>query len=118
MSSVKFVHLRNHETDPSGDTPSIHVTPWGGCTIGFVESDPDKDGNRHIVYTMAKCNPVDNFSKKIGRTICKNRLEGEFSVSAIKVPSNVGYRDLREILAQKYYEDQEDFWPGVRKYIY
>lgn len=48
--------------------------PKGGVTAYFtVEILPS--GRYEVSYSLARCNPVDNFTKRIGRQIARGRFE-------------------------------------------
>lgn len=63
---VKFVHIR--EYDAVGEEK-----PCGGLTVAFVR---DRREGEQDVYlcSMSQCSKLDNFNKKIGRSITKGRL--------------------------------------------
>jgi len=58
---LKFLHIRNKTADGK-------ISNFGGATLGFDHID----GN--LFVSLARCCPVDNFNKKIGRTIAENRF--------------------------------------------
>lgn len=62
---TKFYHLRYFD--------QYGISPRGGITYAFMEVEPNV-----IVYATAKCNFVDNYNKKYGRTKAAGRLQSEF----------------------------------------
>lgn len=56
---IKYAHIR-----PNMDPRS------GGYTIAF-----ERINDRVVNAAIARCNPKDNFNKKLGRQIAKGRLE-------------------------------------------
>lgn len=62
-ASVRFVHLR----------PEIKTESKGGVTLAYI-SDVDQDGNPLTKIAAAFCNPIDNYSKRLGRIKSFGRL--------------------------------------------
>jgi hypothetical protein len=113
---MKFIHLRNHESVHEGDNPHMEPTAWGGVTIGYEEAVVN-DKTR-ILYTMARCNPLDNFNKHVGRVICEGRFRKNKEVDEVSIPAGLHRNAVREILVEKYYEQVEAFQHSVREYVY
>ena len=66
-----FIHIRNDEYRLEfGDWFRSGVSPLGGKTIAVIYS-PELETH---VYSVALCNPKDNYNKKIGRAIAAGRL--------------------------------------------
>jgi len=61
-TEVKYRHIRNY--DFNGD-----ISNRGGITIAYREPTATT-----IEYAVARCNPSDNFSRKMGRIIATGRL--------------------------------------------
>ena len=61
MSKINYIHRRYISNG--------EITNYGGITIAFMETDG------HIVYASSHCSPKDNFSKFLGRTKAKGRLD-------------------------------------------
>jgi hypothetical protein len=69
---MKFIHLR--------EMNGREVSPTGGITIGYVVV-PDDDGTSVAYVSTSKCSSKDHYCKKIGRLICKGRLENDEFIS-------------------------------------
>lgn len=72
--------------------------PKGGVTAYFmVEVLPE---NKYMVsYSLARCNPIDNFTKRIGRTIARGRFEkrrefGDVLTYLVEAPDSESAREL------------------------
>ena len=76
---LKYMHLRSDNQ-------------LGATTVGFsVDTE-----NKMVYYTVAKCCPWDNFSRKIGRSICQGRFVkgGDF----IKSFAYTAYAEIKKEL--------------------
>lgn len=76
MSSTKFIHYRFY---PEGHPPTNGfknhmVSASSGASIAYKEIDGDNGRQPTIAVGIAWCNPKDNFSRKMGRTVAEGRL--------------------------------------------
>jgi len=115
--NVKFLHLRDHEVSLSGDNSHSVEAPRGGCTIGYVEVDRNESTMR-VLYTFARCAPIDSFCKAIGRNICTGRLTKGVDVGIISVPVGLARHEVHNILKNKYYENEEVWDHTVRRHVF
>jgi len=100
-----YVHLHNHDEDGK-------LLHHGGCTICYSVHN-----NYNVVhYTIAKCNNIDRFAKRIGRNISSGRLlKGDFQKMAIT--ANSKHSDIIPLLINEYYDQQIEYQPDVHIYV-
>ena len=41
----------------------------------MVEGEEEGSGRYKVSYSLARCNPIDNFTKRIGRAVARGRFE-------------------------------------------
>jgi len=63
--TTRFFHLRNIDWDNNGNLDSR-----GGRTFAFREVEMNS-----IIYAVARCNPKDNYNKRLGRAKAEGRLD-------------------------------------------
>jgi len=72
--------------------------PKGGVTVFFVVAMQPND--QYLVqYSVARCNPIDNFQKRIGRAIARGRFEkqrdyGDVISYLVEAPDPEAAREL------------------------
>lgn len=73
MQTPSFIHIRVR--DENG-RPLTH----GGATLAYAETSPNV-----IEIAEARCNPRDNFNRRIGRAISAGRLNKQMIVYRIQL---------------------------------
>lgn len=101
--NLYFIHLHNHDSDDN-------LLHHGGCTICYsIHNDT-------VHYTIAKCNSVDRFTKRIGRNISSGRMaKGDYKTMSVTADSR--HCDIIPLLINEYYDQQREFWPNVHEYV-
>lgn len=84
---LKFLHLRSENNK-------------GAVSIGYII-----EGNK-CTYTIAHCNPRDNFCRRIGRAICAGRLEKALAKD-LKFKEFESREELKQFLINTYHPDKE-----------
>jgi len=107
---MKYIHLRAYNPN---------LLPKGGATIAYSTMPARDEWQKEVVkvmFTMAKCAPRDHFCKKLGRIIANGRAD-KGVISVIELPAGLPRYELRKILVENYYRDEERFFPDVRKHV-
>lgn len=71
---IKFIHLRFHSDEEKTPQNKLGITGKGGATVAYRRT---QDG-RNLEYAFTLCCLRDNFSRKLGRTIATNFLNGDY----------------------------------------
>lgn len=90
QTGVRFLHLRSE-------------LGRGAVTIAYRVQD------KEVHYVIAKCNPQDNFCRRIGREICLGRMATAVQrkhEDRIKKMNFVGLEDTKKQLIEKYHPDR------------
>ena len=66
QNEIKFLHFR--DISPTGE-----VNPRGGVTIAYHGFRPS-EGTQLVSFAAARCSKDDNFERRSGRVLAKNRL--------------------------------------------
>jgi hypothetical protein len=113
--NMKFIHLRRVRRNP--DNGNSILLSNGGATIAYLVSDEVRDdGTRGVYYAIAKCNEKDNFCKDLGRKIAAGRAEAGKG-NYMTIPDGLPRGELRELLKEKYYGEEERFDFIVRSHV-
>ena len=110
---LKFIHLRCATEDQG-------LLPKGGATIGYSLADGRDEFQADVVrlhFVIAKCSPQDHFNKRLGRIICEGRMDAGQD-TFMDIPRGLRRDQIRELLAEQYYRDEERYNAGVRNYVF
>ena len=111
---LKFIHLRRFPYYEIGDDTRREMSPKGGVTIGYTETP--SQGNVLVEFSIAKCCPKDHFCKSLGRTIASGRGNAGQTEQVI-IPAGLPRGEIRKILVEKYYEQNQQLIPQIRELI-
>lgn len=97
---IKFHHIRNKFIEYKNQFNGVaSIESKGGTTIAYEVVNTDNN-TKIINYAVARCNPQDNFNRKIGRAISEGRLTKKGPDGTIEVEDK-DYKNIPTLLQRE-----------------